>query len=46
MLLLHHTQEGWSPLHVASQNGFVDLVELLIDSGTNADIQNKVDIRK
>ena len=35
-------QEQWSPLHVASENGFVDIVELLIDCGTNPNIQNKV----
>ena len=45
LYIVYYMQNGWSPLHVASQTGFVDLVELLIESGTKANIQNKVAIR-
>ncbi len=31
---------GYTPLHAAAQNGFCEIVELLIDNGANMEIQN------
>ena len=35
-------QDGWSALYVASANGHTSVVELLIESGAQLDIQTKV----
>ena len=39
-------QNGWSPLHVASQNGHLDVVKTLIAAGTNMDQAKEVRILK
>ena len=33
--------EGWSSVHIASLNGRLDVVQLLISTGTSADIRNR-----
>ena len=35
-------QNGWSPLHVASQEGHLDVVRTLIEAGANIDQADKV----
>ena len=37
-------QAGWSPLHYASAHGHPSIVELLIKSGAQLDIQTKVQL--
>ena len=33
--------KGWNPLHIASQNGYLNVVQLLPDAGTPVDIWNE-----
>ena len=35
-------QDGWTALHLAAQEGKVDVVRLLIDAEAQVHIQNKV----
>ena len=35
-------QDGWSPLHVASFNGHLDIVRALIEAGASISQANKV----
>lgn len=35
-------ENGYSPLHVACQEGHTDICELLIDSGASVKLKNKV----
>jgi ankyrin repeat protein len=35
-------QNGSAPLHLASENGLVQTVELLLEHGANADLENHV----
>ena len=39
-----HVQDGWSPLHFASAYCHPSIVELLMKSGAQVDIQTKVHI--
>ena len=38
----HGTQDGFSPLFVASQKGHDRIVEMLLQAGATVDLQNKV----
>ena len=41
--IIHSTiQDGWTALKQASFNGHLKVVELLLETGANPDIQNKV----
>ena len=35
-------QNGWSPMYVASERGYLEVVKTLIDSGANVNECNKV----
>ena len=35
-------QDGWSPLHIASFNGHLDIVRALIEAGASISQANKV----
>ena len=35
-------QNGWSPLHLASEKGHLDIVKTLIEAGANVNQANKV----
>ena len=35
-------QDGWTPLHAASQKGHVNIVKLLISKGASHGVQNQV----
>ena len=37
------TQDGASPLHIASQKGHNRIVEMLLQAGATVDLQNKVE---
>ena len=37
------TQDGTSPLHIASQKGHNRIVEMLLQAGATVDLQNKVE---
>ena len=39
---LTYSQDGLTPLHLASEKGHVGVVELLIEAGADAEIENKV----
>lgn len=41
-LVTFTNQNGWTPLHDASDEGHVEVVKLLIKSGAQLDIKNKV----
>ena len=41
-VVLSTLQDGFSPLHVASQEGHSDVCRLLIEQGANINSQNKV----
>ena len=36
------TQTGYSPVYLASQNGYVEVVDLLIDSGAHINLHSQV----
>ena len=40
------SQSGWTALHVASSKGHANLVNLLIDSGAQCEIKNKVSVKQ
>ena len=40
--LLCHVQDKWTPLMIASQNGHVDVVNVLLQHGASVHLQNKV----
>ena len=35
-------QDGFTPLHAASQNGYTSVASLLLDKGAAVDLPNKV----
>jgi ankyrin repeat protein len=35
-------QDQWTPLHLAAQQGKLDVAQLLVQSGANIEAQNKV----
>ena len=35
-------KDGWTPLHIAAENGFEEVVEILVEHGSNMNIQTKV----
>ena len=37
-----HVQDKWTPLMIASQNGHVDVVNVLLQHGASVHLQNKV----
>ena len=37
-----HAQNGWTPLLVASQNGNVEIAQLLLEKGANIEATDKV----
>ena len=39
-----HIQEGYTPLHNASQEGHDGIVEILLQAGASVDLQTKVSI--
>ena len=41
---LLHVQDGYSPLHNASQEGYDGIVEKLLQAGATVDLQTKVGI--
>ena len=41
-VVLSTLQDGFSPLHIASQKGHVDVCTLLIERGANLNSQTKV----
>ena len=41
-VVLSTLQDGFSPLHIASQEGHVDVCTLLIERGANLNSQTKV----
>ncbi len=40
--ILLYVQNGSAPLHLASEHGLVQTVELLLEHGANADLENHV----
>ena len=38
-----YTQDGYCPLHVASQDGHGRIVDILLQGGATVDLQNKVE---
>jgi ankyrin repeat protein len=42
MLLPHFTQDGWTPLGIAAQEGHVAVAKLLLSSGAKVDQANTV----
>ena len=42
IFLYLHGQDKWTPLMIASQNGHVDVVNVLLQHGASVDLQNKV----
>ena len=42
LLLLLPIQNGWTPLHDASDEGHVEVVELLVQYNAQLDIKNRV----
>ena len=41
-LLLTLSQDGWTPLHVACQEGHTQVAELLLQAGASVDLETKV----
>ena len=39
-----HLQNGFSPLWMASQNGYVDVVTILLQYGAHVDVQTEVSV--
>ena len=37
-----HVQDKWTPLMIASQNGHIDVVNVLLQHGASVHLQNKV----
>jgi len=37
-----YDEQGWTPLHYASQRNFTDIVKALLDAGANAGLKDKV----
>ena len=35
-------KDGWSALHIAAWNGFEEIVKILVEHGSNVDLQTKV----
>ena len=35
-------QDKWTPLMIASQNGYIDVVNVLLQHGASVHLQNKV----
>ena len=35
-------QDGWSPLHIASQKGYLDVMKTLMEAGANINQGSKV----
>ena len=44
MFLFVFGQEKWTPLMIASYNGHVDVVNVLLQHGASVDLQNKVEL--
>ena len=40
--ILFFFKDGWTPLHVAAENGFEEIVKIFIEHRANVNIQNKV----
>ena len=41
-VVLSILQDGWSPLMIASENGYHEIVKVLIEQGANINSQNEV----
>ena len=42
MMLADASQDGWTPLHRASQNGHLEVVKLLLEHKVDAEVKNTV----
>ena len=42
--IMYSTQDGWTPLMIASLGGYVDTVRMLIEAKAQIDTQKEVDL--